>query len=63
MDNPSFQLFGLRAHLLLEDEHGEFEVARPFCMDERANVTIDTNRVVEAIDARRVQHRHKRPVY
>lgn len=63
MLNHSFQLFGLRARLVLEDDQGEFEVANPFRMDERANVTIDTNRVVEAIDARRVRHRHKRPVY
>ena len=62
MLNHSFQLFGLRARLILEDKDGEFEVANPFRFDEKAVVIVNVDRVADAID-RRNDATPGRPVY
>lgn len=48
----NFHLFGHRAHLVLEDENGAFEVATPFVLDLDGKITLKMDRVQAAIAER-----------
>lgn len=49
---PSWQIYGHKAHLVLEDEGGLFEVKTPTCFVD-GQMVIDVERVLDAIEARK----------
>lgn len=58
-------LFGHKAHLVLEDEHGEFEVRSPLVLSPSQPAALDTHRIADAVSARAavMPPRPERPVY